>query len=175
MEAWGGPEGLLRAKQAYARVARAISSFEPVAMAVRAGDAAEARLACAGKVEIFETKLDDSWARDIGPTFLLGPEGARACVAWQFNAWGNKYFPYADDEGFAARVAAAIDVRAYAAPLVCEGGAIHVDGRGHAHHHRAMSAQREPQSESHAAAGGGAACAFHRRAARDLARRRFLG
>ena len=29
----GGPEGLLRAKQAYARVARAISSFEPVIMA----------------------------------------------------------------------------------------------------------------------------------------------
>ena len=130
VEAWGGPEGLLRARQAYARVARAISSFEPVAMAVREGDAAEVRLACAGKVDIFETKLDDSWARDIGPTFLVRPDGSRAGVAWQFNAWGNKYFPYADDEGFAARVMAAIDVPCYRAPLVCEGGAIHVDGEG---------------------------------------------
>lgn len=130
VEAWGGPEGLLRARQAYARIARAISSFEPVAMAVREGDAAETRLACAGKVDLFETELDDSWARDIGPTFLVRPDGTRAAVAWQFNAWGNKYFPYAEDEGFAARVAAAIDVPCYRAPLVCEGGAFHVDGEG---------------------------------------------
>ena len=67
-EAWGGPEGLLRAKQAVARVARAISSFEPVVMAVRAQDAAEPKLACAGRIETFEVTLDDSWARDIGPT-----------------------------------------------------------------------------------------------------------
>ncbi|HUJ03746.1 MAG TPA: agmatine deiminase family protein [Rhizomicrobium sp.] len=130
VEAWGGPDGLLRARQAYARIARAISSFEPVAMAVREGDAAEARLACAGKVEIFETRIDDSWARDIGPTFLVRGDGARAGVAWQFNAWGNKYFPYANDEGFAQRVLSAVDVRCYRAPLVCEGGAIHVDGEG---------------------------------------------
>jgi agmatine deiminase len=128
--AWGGPEGLLRAKQAFARVARAISSFELVVMAVRAADAPEARLACAGKTEIFETKLDDSWARDTGPTFLLGADGARAAVQWQFNAWGNKYFPYTDDAALAGRVIAAADVRRFEAPLVCEGGAIHVDGEG---------------------------------------------
>ncbi len=129
-EAWGGPDGLLRARQAYARIARAISSFEPVALAVREGDAAEARLACASKVDLFETKLDNSWARDFGPTFLVKTDGSRAAVAWQFNAWGNKYFPYADDGDFAARVAAAVDVPCYRAPLVCEGGAIHVDGEG---------------------------------------------
>src|SRR5436305_4254931 len=91
VEAWGGPEGLLRAKQAYARVARAISSFEPVVMAVRPHDAAEAKLACAGKVELFEVALDDSWARDSGPAFLLGSDEQRAGVQWRFNAWGNKY------------------------------------------------------------------------------------
>src|SRR5215470_15415110 len=48
IEAWGGPEGLLRAKQAVARVARAISTFEPVTMAVRPEDAAEVKLATAG-------------------------------------------------------------------------------------------------------------------------------
>src|SRR2546423_8882340 len=88
VEAWGGPDGLLRAKQAYARVARAISSFEPVTMAVRPQDHCEAKLACAGKVGFFETPLDDSWARDIGPTFLRGQggeHGARAGVQWRFN------------------------------------------------------------------------------------------
>jgi len=129
-EAFGGIDGLLRAKQAYARVARAISTFEPVVMAVRPNEAAEVELACAGKAEIFEVPLDDSWARDIGPTFVVGNEGRRAGVAWRFNAWGNKYRPYADDEAFAGRLLASLGVRSYLAPLVCEGGAIHVDGRG---------------------------------------------
>ncbi len=127
---WGGPDGLLRAKQAYARVARAVSSFEPVIMAARPQDIAEARLATAGKVDVFETALDDSWARDIGPTFLLGPSGARAGTAWQFNGWGNKYHPYADDMIFGSKVLKEADVRRYEAPLVCEGGAIHADGEG---------------------------------------------
>lgn len=130
VEAWDGPEGLLRAKQAHARVARAISSFEPVVMAVRPHDAAEAKLACAGKVELFEVALDDSWARDSGPTFLLGPVGKRAGVQWRFNAWGNKYRPFDQDAEFAARVLRRADVPVYRAPFVCEGGAIHVDGEG---------------------------------------------
>ncbi|MDE3114406.1 MAG: agmatine deiminase family protein [Pseudomonadota bacterium] len=130
VEAWGGPDGLLRAKQAVARIARAISTFEPVTMAVRPQDAAEAKLASSGKAEIFEVALDDSWARDSGPSFLLGPGGAKAGVAWQFNAWGNKYHPYTDDARFAARLLAAAGARLYQAPLTCEGGAIHVDGAG---------------------------------------------
>lgn len=129
-EAWGGPDGLLRAKQAFARVARAVSTFEPVTVAVRPDEAAEVELACAGKADIFEVPLDDSWARDTGPTFLVGPDEQRAGVAWRFNAWGNKYHPCTDDQAFAGRVLAALGVRAYHAPLVCEGGAIHVDGEG---------------------------------------------
>jgi agmatine deiminase len=130
IEAWDGPDGLLRAKQAYARVARAISTFEPVTMAVRPQDAAEAKLACAGKVDLFEVPLDDSWARDMGPTFLRGPEGARAAVQWRFNAWGNKYHPYGEDAQLATRIGRLSDARVYDAPLICEGGAIHTDGEG---------------------------------------------
>jgi agmatine deiminase len=130
MSVWGGPEGMLRAKQAFARIARAISTFEPVIMAAPPHDAAEAKLACAGKVQVFEVKLDDSWARDTGPTFLRGPAGGRAAVQWRFNAWGNKYQPYGEDALLATRVARAVDARLYDAPLTCEGGAIHVDGEG---------------------------------------------
>ncbi|HEY0104710.1 MAG TPA: agmatine deiminase family protein [Rhizomicrobium sp.] len=129
-EAWGGPEGMLRAKQATARVARAISTFEAVIIAVRPADAAEVKLATSGRVQIFEVPLDDSWARDIGPTFLVSAEGARAAVQWRFNAWGNKYQPWAEDAQFASRAARLSDVSVYAAPLVCEGGAIHTDGEG---------------------------------------------
>ncbi len=129
-EAFGSPEALLRAKQAFARVARAISSFEPVTMAVRPADAAEARLATGGKTEIFEVALDDSWSRDFGPTFVTSPEGGLAAVAWEFNAWGNKYRPWEDDAAFAPNVAKQVGTRIYRAPLVCEGGAIHTNGAG---------------------------------------------
>ena len=129
-QVWGGPDGLLRARQAYSRVARAISSFEPVTMAVRPQDVTEAKLACGGKVTFLEVPLDDSWARDMGPSFLLHADGRRAGTAWSFNAWGNKYHPYTNDAELAAKILAAADVAVYRAPLVCEGGAIHVDGEG---------------------------------------------
>lgn len=130
IEAFGSPEALLRAKQAFARVARAISSFEPVTMAVRPADAAEVKLATGGKVDVLEIALDDSWSRDFGPTFLSSAEGGIAAVAWQFNAWGNKYRPWEDDAAFAGRVAEHTRVKLYRAPLVCEGGAIHTNGAG---------------------------------------------
>jgi len=129
-DTWGSDEAMLNAKQATARIARAISTFEPVVLAARHEDVPAAKLATAGKVALFETPLDDSWARDIGPTFLRGPAGGRGAVQWRFNAWGGKYRPYNEDAALAARIATAADVRLYTAPLVCEGGAIHTDGEG---------------------------------------------
>jgi agmatine deiminase len=51
-------------------------------------------------------------------------------VQWQFNAWGGKYQPYSRDAGLATRIAKASGRSVFAAPLVCEGGAIHSDGEG---------------------------------------------
>ncbi len=129
-ESWGSAEALMAAKQVTARIARAISSFEPVTLAARTEDMAEAKLATGGKVQIFETALDDSWARDSGPTFLSGAEGETAAVQWQFNAWGGKYQPYNQDAGLATRIARAAGRPVFEAPLFCEGGAIHGDGAG---------------------------------------------
>ncbi len=126
-EAWDGPEGLKRAKNAYAAVAKAISRFENVVMAARPDEAEEA-----GKIsgcEIFEVALDDSWARDTGPTFVTGASG-KVAVQWRFNAWGGKYQPYERDAVFAAKVAQKAGVPVRHAPIFCEGGAIHSDGQG---------------------------------------------
>jgi len=127
-ETWGSGEVMLNAKQATARIARAISTFEPVVLAAQHEDVSAAKLATAGKVELFETPLDDSWARDTGPTFLSGAEGRRAAVQWQFNAWGGKYRPCANDADLATRIADFSGIEAFEAPLICEGGAIHTDG-----------------------------------------------
>lgn len=129
-DTWGSDDALLNAKQATARIARAISTFEPVVLAARHEDVPAAKLATAGKVHLFETPLDDSWARDTGPTFLAGSNGRRAAVQWQFNAWGQKYRPYADDADLATRIAEYAELEVLEAPLICEGGAIHTDGEG---------------------------------------------
>src|SRR2546423_2919503 len=130
VECFGSEEGTLRAKQAYARVARAISGFEPVTLAVRPEEAPEAKFATAGKVQIFETPLDDGWARDIGPTFLRDGQGKLAGVQWIFNGWGGKYQPYMHDAMFARRVLEPIGARCFSAHLICEGGALHPDVKG---------------------------------------------
>lgn len=128
-ETWGSVEAFLAAQQATARIARAISAFEPVTLVVRPEDHCAAKLATAGKVQFFETPIDDSWARDTGPTFLSGPEG-EAAVQWQFNAWGGKYHPYGHDAGLATRIGLASGRAVFDAPIICEGGAIHTDGDG---------------------------------------------
>jgi agmatine deiminase len=72
--------------------------------------------------------------RDVGPTFVVNAAGKRRAVDWQFNAWGGLdgglYFPWDQDDLVARKVAEVEGVDRYRAPLVMEGGAIHVDGQG---------------------------------------------
>ena len=78
-ELWGTQ--INSARGAYAAVAQAISRFEPVVMAARPEDAADASRLCGPSVEIWPVALDDSWARDIAPHFLS--DGTHA-VDWRF-------------------------------------------------------------------------------------------
>ena len=130
LEPWGSAEGLLRAQVGYAAVARAISGFEKVMMAVRPQDYDEARMALGKGIEFMQVDLDDSWARDSGPVFVTDGRDSVAGVHWRFNAWGNKYHPCESDAAFGGRVIEALDMRCYEGPMVLEGGSIAVDGEG---------------------------------------------
>lgn len=125
---WG--EHLPHAYQAYANVARAISRFEPVAMICRPHEEAAARLACGRGIEIVPIEIDDSWARDTGPTFVIDGKGGVAGVHWQFNAWGNAYQGYEQDAEVGAAMLEQLGMRRYAGPMIFEGGSISVDGYG---------------------------------------------
>jgi agmatine deiminase len=57
-------------------------------------------------------------------------DGDPAAIHWRFNAWGGKYQPYDKDAAFAAVAAGHAGVPVYPASIICEGGAIHSDGRG---------------------------------------------
>ncbi len=91
-----------QAKADYAEIANAIAAFEPVLMVADPSQAADARAACGEGVEVAEIAIDDSWMRDSGPIFVLDGTGRRAGVDFGFNAWGEKFTPYADDAELAA-------------------------------------------------------------------------
>jgi len=124
---WG--DLFVEVKADFARLARAIAVYEPLKMLARPVDVEEARHDCGPSVHVVECPLDDSWARDCGPTFLVGREGLLA-TAWTFNAWGAKYRPFDQDARVARRVAEFIDVPVVASGMVLEGGAIFSDGEG---------------------------------------------
>lgn len=117
------------AKRDHATIADAIVSYEPVTMAVHPAQEAEARAALPAAVELVAIPIDDSWARDTGPIFVVGDEG-RAGVAFGFNAWGEKFHPYADDAAFGRRICEHLGEAVREADLVLEGGSIAVDGEG---------------------------------------------
>lgn len=129
-EAFGGAADLQAACRAYALVARSIAEFEPVFMIARPQDAADARKALGDAAQVLEWPMDDSWLRDSGPTFLRDAAGSIAGVDWRFNAWGEKYRPFDQDNALAARVLEHAGARRFPAPLVMEGGSFHCDGEG---------------------------------------------
>jgi agmatine deiminase len=123
-------EHFSQAQADHAEVANAIAAFEPVLMAADPRHVAEARRLCGENVQVVEIPIDDSWARDSGPIFVAG-DGERAGVQFGFNAWGEKFHPYADDARFATRVLEALgEPRRDATGFVLEGGSIAVDGEG---------------------------------------------
>lgn len=123
---WGAD--LVAGRRNFADVVREIANFEPVTLLVRAEDRKEAHDLCGSGVEYWEYPLDDSWMRDFGPTFVRSGDGAVAGVDWRFNGWGK--YPHQSDRHVASFVLGRLGLPRVAAPLVLEGGAIHVDGEG---------------------------------------------
>jgi agmatine deiminase len=126
--------GAKPAQEAYAGVAEAIAVSEPVTMAVSDAQFENCRAMLSPAVRVVEVSSDDAWIRDHGPTFVVDGSGRRRGVDWRFNAWGGTegglYFPWDRDERVAAKVLEIEEADRYRAPIVLEGGAIHVDGEG---------------------------------------------
>ena len=109
-------------------------------MAAPPAHAEAAAAACGDDVEVLELPIDDAWARDTGPSFPARAPGASSGgVHWQFNNYGNEPFAgkpalapedYAGDAAIGGVILELEDARAFRAPLVMEGGALHVDGEG---------------------------------------------
>ncbi len=96
----------------------------------------KANVSWRSQVELFLQETDDSWARDIGPTFVIARRNGALCgINWCFNAWGGNvnglYAHWARDDAFAAAFCEKYGFSCLdALPFVMEGGAIASDGEG---------------------------------------------
>ena len=126
--------GAKPAQTAFTAVATAISASEPVTVGVSPRQYQNARAMLPEKVRVVEISNNDSWIRDCGPTFVTNTEGEIRAIDWIFNSWGGLdgglYFPWDQDDLVAQKVAEIENTHSYRAPIVLEGGSIHVDGEG---------------------------------------------
>ena len=129
---WG--DGLAAAREGVSGFVRALAGDGNAGRKVgvlalpELAEAASEALAEIETARVFSTVVGDIWLRDTGPVFTLTPEGARA-VQFRFNGWGGK-FPYADDQQVAPFLAKLAEFPLDPVDLVCEGGALEVDGQG---------------------------------------------
>ncbi len=126
--------GAKPAQAAFAAVAAAIAATERVTVAASVRQYRNARSLLPPRVRVIELSSNDSWMRDVGPTFVVDRRGRRRAVDWGFNAWGGLekglYFPWDLDDAVAGKVCEIEWTDRYRAPFILEGGSIHVDGQG---------------------------------------------
>jgi agmatine deiminase len=125
---WG--DGISAARLAYAKVAQVITGFEPVVMLVHPDLASQAATLCGPEITILPIEHDDSWVRDNGPTFISNPAGHLAGINWRFNAWGSKTPGWEADDRVPPLLLYKLGLKCFSAPIILEGGSIHVDGNG---------------------------------------------
>lgn len=146
-------EGCKAAREAFSKVARAISMSEKVYMfsGHEAIDSARTAFENESNIIVIEVETNDAWARDTGATFVIKKNknstekrvgeleksklSLRCGVDWKFNAWGGDYNglykDYNLDQQVAERICEVVESDIFdATHFVLEGGAIHVDGEG---------------------------------------------
>lgn len=122
------------AQAEFVAVATAIAEATDVTFIVDAKHFDDARNALPSHIRVIEIPSDDCWMRDIGATYVVNDKGERRANSWEFNAWGGEldglYDSWEQDNAVAEKMAAVTGDPVYQAPLILEGGSIHVDGEG---------------------------------------------
>ena len=130
-EVWG--TDLDGVQDAIVRIAQAIAEFEPVTMLVRPQELSSLAAVLGGDIQLIAAPVDDLWARDTLPNFVVRTNAAgqieRAAAHATFNGWGNKQI-HAGDAQLAAVVAEHLQIPLLEFGLTGEGGAVEIDGLG---------------------------------------------
>jgi agmatine deiminase len=123
------------AQKVFAKIAAAISAFEPVYMGVLPSHFEAARKMLPESVHLVKMEYNDAWMRDVGPSFVVNTRGEIRGVDWKFNAWGGDvdglYTDWQKDDSVASQVCKHEQIETIRLEnLIMEGGAIHCDGEG---------------------------------------------
>ena len=132
---WG--KDASKAKEAFKQIFTEIVKSEKLILLADREHIDEARdcVKALENVEIYDIESNDSWARDVAPTFVKDDFGSVRAINWEFNAWGGDfdglYKDYRLDNEIPFKLCEKMKVDVYdAAPFVLEGGSIHTDGEG---------------------------------------------
>ena len=83
------------------------------------------------QVEFFFHPTNDAWCRDHGPAFIINPDKKlKAIIDWDYNAWGDKYPPYALDDVIPTRIAKHFNLPVFYPNIIMEGGSVEFNGNG---------------------------------------------
>ncbi|KAL6845774.1 hypothetical protein ACP4OV_024349 [Aristida adscensionis] len=128
------------AQEIFARTAIAISKFEPVTICASAKQYPNVHelMQQQKNIRVVEMSMNDSWFRDMGPTFITRTgetnsgiaEHTIAGIDWEFNAWGEIYDDWSLDREVAKKIVEIERIPRFPHKMILEGGSIHVDGEG---------------------------------------------
>ena len=85
------------------------------------------------RIRFHHHPTDDAWCRDHGAIYVVREVNGRrerAITDWDYNAWGGKYPPFAQDNAIPQRIAAEFGEQRFVPGMVLEGGSIDVNGCG---------------------------------------------
>lgn len=127
--------GAKPAQRVWVDICTKISEFQPVTVIASCEQYKTARYMLPPQVRVIEMSINDSWARDSAPSFVINDKtGEVRGVDWGYNAYGGledgHYFPWDKTEQVAGKICESEWIDYYQAPIVVEGGAIHTDGEG---------------------------------------------
>ena len=80
-------------------------------------------------IQLIQYPINDVWARDCGPIFVKN-EAEFLITDWEYNAWGEKYPPWDDDNKLPKFIAETYAIDRIRTGMVLEGGSIDVNGIG---------------------------------------------
>lgn len=138
-ETWPG-DRLPRVEKVYLDIIEALHRYEDIVLLVDnerslvndVQNKLESRAIDLERVHLFSIKINDVWARDCGPIFVQNKKGRDDFLItdWDYNAWGEKYPPFDDDDRLPKWFALTFDLPSVSTGMVLEGGSIDTNGEG---------------------------------------------
>ena len=132
-ETW--PDRVQQVEEIYLEMIAALTPHEIVNLLVDDGETervirGRCSAAAASRIRFHHLQTVDSWIRDYGPNFLVGPDGEGAFNDWIFNAWGNKYEELKKDDTVPSQLEPFLKMKRFSPGIVMEGGSLEVNGAG---------------------------------------------